>query len=142
MFLLIQCEQIIDEKGYSTLHSNMFLLILVLVRVVFFFVDTLHSNMFLLIQVLLSGDQELPFDFTFQYVSINTRQSIYPGIRQKSLHSNMFLLIPAATASVFVFVTSLHSNMFLLIQFEETEQLELKLSLHSNMFLLIRACQS
>ena len=54
---------------------------------------TLHSNMFLLI---LGEPKEYSFRliFTFQYVSINTSLDEVFGYQEASLHSNMFLLIP------------------------------------------------
>ena len=53
---------------------------------------SLHSTMFLLILIavkLLLGLQA----FTFHDVSINTHRVFYPGLQNASLHSTMFLLI-------------------------------------------------
>ena len=59
----------------ASLHSNMFLLIQEFAREEMRFNSALHSNMFLLIQGVWHSDQE-HFNFTFQYVSINTLMSV------------------------------------------------------------------
>ena len=92
MFLLIRWWSINFSTSDSNLHSNMFLLIP-------FATDpsgkthyNLHSNMFLLIHV--NAISTLVSNiFTFQYVSINTRDSWSFSIANSHLHSNMFLLI-------------------------------------------------
>ena len=99
------------------------------------------------------------YDFTFQYVSINTRRDQRNSFRQSPLHSNMFLLIPdrisrlCCLAATFTFqyvsintaldwsvpplYLPLHSNMFLLIQRSRPDSISGEITLHSNMFLLI-----
>ena len=53
----------------------------------------LHSNMFLLIPVIKRSPVSM-FEFTFQYVSINTEVDGKSREERFDLHSNMFLLIP------------------------------------------------
>ena len=75
------------------LHSNMFLLILIVFDWFPPEHDSLHSNMFLLIQKRKLTDCSASTIFTFQYVSINTVAEIDAAIEDLTLHSNMFLLI-------------------------------------------------
>ena len=56
-----------------------------------------------------------PLRFTFQYVSINTWTRLFYVFLNSNFTFQYVSINTAATASVFVFVTSLHSNMFLLI---------------------------
>ena len=56
-------------------------------------------------------------DFTFQYVSINTLRDVLEENKVPSLHSNMFLLIPAKMLQQIKEYSTLHSNMFLLIRY-------------------------
>ena len=76
--------------------------------------------------------------FTFQYVSINTndRPCIYGG--KNNLHSNMFLLIPRSWKTWSSRNFHLHSNMFLLIRHRIRWKSPSIRNLHSNMFLLIQ----
>ena len=116
--------------------------------------------MFLLIPNSLQIKATAESGFTFQYVSINTQCEVYRVAHYGTLHSNMFLLIPAVVASPLSFVPSLHSNMFLLIHektctlgwaqnyftfqyvsintLRQIDDQKLYEPLHSNMFLLIR----
>ena len=55
----------------------------------------LHSNMFLLIRQCPFQPGSTVLFFTFQYVSINTGKEIEKNELKYTLHSNMFLLIPA-----------------------------------------------
>ena len=58
-----------------------------------------------------------PLSFTFQYVSINTSKGIsIADTVSRTLHSNMFLLIPTGIIRSRSAFPSLHSNMFLLIR--------------------------
>ena len=70
MFLLIPLSLFMQHIHDLSLHSTMFLLILIAVK-------------------LLLGLQA----FTFHDVSINTHRVFYPGLQNASLHSTMFLLI-------------------------------------------------
>ncbi len=101
--------------------------------------------------------------FTFQYVSINTRQQGVTALLLYHLHSNMFLLIHTAKSIRNGTLNNLHSNMFLLIpiwaeylydrhiiftfQYVSINTLTAvstsarKHHLHSNMFLLIPEVQ-
>ena len=76
--------------------------------------------------------------FTFQYVSINTKNTDDIETEQENLHSNMFLLIPLTRVISSKVRTHLHSNMFLLIQRLAEDILFDCCHLHSNMFLLIQ----
>ena len=82
-----------------TLHSNMFLLIQVEAHLESGKIIPLHSNMFLLIhhsfQIKLYA-----LIFTFQYVSINTKNCFSRKQGRSPLHSNMFLLIRYKTSIV------------------------------------------
>ena len=78
--------------------------------------------------------------FTFQYVSINTSKGIsIADTVSRTLHSNMFLLIPTGIIRSRSAFPSLHSNMFLLIPDDVQKFLKRLRTLHSNMFLLIRS---
>ena len=77
--------------------------------------------------------------FTFQYVSINTSKGIsIADTVSRTLHSNMFLLIPTGIIRSRSAFPSLHSNMFLLIPDDVQKFLKRLRTLHSNMFLLIQ----
>ena len=81
-YVSINTASIVAMAGHCiTLHSNMFLLILMLLVMPANLVLPLHSNMFLLILVQQSESNTTPF-FTFQYVSINTINLInrLPGV--------------------------------------------------------------
>ena len=58
---------------------------------------------------------QLGYAFTFQYVSINTGLVFAMFFLILNLHSNMFLLIRAAANNNKIGYCHLHSNMFLLI---------------------------
>ena len=78
---------------FFSLHSNMFLLILVLPAALLAVFPPLHSNMFLLIHLSNKSTTTLAPYFTFQYVSINTLKIFQMCLGIRPLHSNMFLLI-------------------------------------------------
>ena len=59
---------------------------------------------------------QIVFEFTFQYVSINTPELQQIFDRYQYLHSNMFLLILGIRSHLINCGNNLHSNMFLLIQ--------------------------
>ena len=54
--------------------------------------------------------------FTFHYVSINTDIPGLDFLKNRTLHSTMFLLIPASPDESCPEKLSLHSTIFLLIQ--------------------------
>ena len=54
--------------------------------------------------------------FTFHNVSINTDSEIEGIFDIDTLHSTMFLLIPALTTKLYYVQITLHSTMFLLIR--------------------------
>ena len=91
---------------------------------------------------LLILEKQLPkkvnYEFTFQYVSINTIINCTESAVCKHLHSNMFLLIQIPLPHIPPESPNLHSNMFLLIQWEQEKKYTKIMNLHSNMFLLIR----
>ena len=115
MFLLIRFLPVPLPIRIQNLHSNMFLLILGTadwtVRTFEFTFQYVSIN---------TRDYDQRSDwadaFTFQYVSINTndRPCIYGG--KNNLHSNMFLLIRHRIRWKSPSIRNLHSNMFLLIQ--------------------------
>ena len=98
MFLLIPLSLFMQHIHDLSLHSTMFLLILIAVK-------------------LLLGLQA----FTFHDVSINTHRVFYPGLQNASLHSTMFLLIPVVYLSLqyrynlTTFCQSCHFIIFILI---------------------------
>ena len=92
MFLLIPLSLFMQHIHDLSLHSTMFLLILIAVK-------------------LLLGLQA----FTFHDVSINTHRVFYPGLQNASLHSTMFLLILIRFFGTEPYQPPLHSTMFLLI---------------------------
>ena len=77
----------------SSLHSTMFLLILICSWLCFQVYSSLHSTMFLLILVKNYGFAGRVFVFTFHNVSINTEDLAGSGWKDSTLHSTMFLLI-------------------------------------------------
>ena len=99
----------------TSLHSNMFLLILL------GFFASISTVMYFTFQYVsintLSGRDLYPGSgsFTFQYVSINTTRFHRRNSFRNPLHSNMFLLILFALLFCCLSYLSLHSNMFLLI---------------------------
>ena len=144
---------------FHTLHSTMFLLILLRCLLLSFLQLSLHFTMFLLI---------LPVDpvdlastlFTFHYVSINTRSDQHRGKCRTDftfhyVSINTTVLSTVRTLDLyftFHYVSintgtdgrllthrfSLHSTMFLLIHRVETAKMLQQITLHSTMFLLIR----
>ena len=77
---------------------------------------SLHSTMFLLILLVVSLITSPLADFTFHYVSINTFFLFVLFLPFVSLHSTMFLLIPSSIQTTAFTKLPLHSTMFLLIQ--------------------------
>ena len=114
MFLLIRSVIPFSRRRLRSLHSNMFLLILKVGDTVQISQSTLHSNMFLLV---LYGAISKPLVkiFTFQYVSINTRRCRYVWLCKSTF---TFQYVSINTCKLLIIVAmqwTLHSNMFLLI---------------------------
>ena len=112
MFLLIRMIMRIWSQSHPSLHSNMFLLIRGWLCDRLICIHSLHSNMFLLIR---RGRFRLRFSssiFTFQYVSINTCLRCFRCFWNNPLHSNMFLLILILTLSL-----SYHAELYIPICF-------------------------
>ena len=98
-----------------SLHSTMFLLILRDRRDQ---TDKAYNFTFHYVSINTRMATQEDFDkfyFTFHYVSINTRMLTPEYLRQITLHSTMFLLILAAFLQEDRKLLSLHSTMFLLI---------------------------
>ena len=83
----------LDLLSVVPLHSTMFLLIRKKCVAGTALLASLHSTMFLLILQLDANLSELPQNFTFHYVSINTAQQSRVHEPDRPLHSTMFLLI-------------------------------------------------
>ena len=103
--------------GYmATLHSIMFLLILLLPRPSFSILSSLHSIMFLLIRKRYRMYSSRPASFTFHNVSINTYR---PGINLFRFFLFTFHNVSINTpipGSEKTLSPTLHSIMFLLIR--------------------------
>ena len=86
---------------------------------------SLHSIMFLLIPDTQRG-KEVTINFTFHYVSINTRNKTSKKHIVKALHSIMFLLIQCVGCRLDYSRQSLHSIMFLLILVQQNMRIAVK----------------
>ena len=142
MFLLIRSCKSCIRRNDPSLHSTMFLLILVCIgkvcsSLIFTFHDVsintvishlnsvlitaLHSTMFLLIQTKKNGTVVRTYLFTFHDVSINTVENDELHRLCATLHSTMFLLIPVVYSSLqyrynlTTFCQSCHFIIFILI---------------------------
>ena len=110
MFLLIRRYFLVTTLSGGPLHSTMFLLILQ--RSIW---TRFRHTIFTFHDVSINTNVQSPFvifttSFTFHDVSINTLQGEIAIIKQKSLHSTMFLLIRAcvSVSSLLCFFFTFH----------------------------------
>ena len=109
----------INEGRDASLHSTMFLLILICR----YFIVVTSSFTFhnVSINTVRGGNRHrIEWNFTFHNVSINTERSWSKPIRNHALHSTMFLLIRRFLLQEDSRVRTLHSTMFLLIRFRKS----------------------
>ncbi len=93
--------------------------------------------MYLLILFRLLHKKRSGNQFTFHYVSINSKIPGIMSIEYRNLHSTMYLLIPDSLSSCFQTAYHLHSTMYLLIHIRAAFHLLCGSYLHSTMYLLI-----
>ena len=120
MFLLIPLSLFMQHIHDLSLHSTMFLLILIAVKLL------LGLQAFTFHDVSINTDttqsrKDSVLNFTFHDVSINTSRHFQTQILQSSLHSTMFLLMPVVYLSLqyrynlTTFCQSCHFIIFILI---------------------------
>ena len=120
MFLLIPLSLFMQHIHDLSLHSTMFLLILIAVKLL------LGLQAFTFHDVSINTDttqsrKDSVLNFTFHDVSINTRMYLIRFCIMQSLHSTMFLLIPVVYLSLqyrynlTTFCQSCHFIIFILI---------------------------
>ena len=99
MFLLILLQLLSLMFSRFSLHSTMFLLIRRFWIATTYLHRSLHSTMFLLI-LFKTNCFPIRTNFTFHDVSINTSSAQFPVNLFYPLHSTMFLLIPVVYSSL------------------------------------------